>query len=120
MDKLTPQEEEAMRIIWSNGQGVIKEFLDKYPEPQPPYTTLASIVKNLHRKGFLDAKLYGNTYVYSPRIKEEEYKNKFLSRIVDNYFDSSYLNMVTYFAKKQQISTEELKNIIRMIEKDQK
>lgn len=118
MEKLTSQEEEAMRVIWSNGKGVIKDFLEKYPEPKLPYTTLASIVKNLHRKGYLDAKLYGNTYVYSPRVTEEEYKNKFLSRIVDNYFNSSYSNLVTFFAKKQKISAEELKEIISMIEKD--
>jgi len=119
MEKLTPQEEEAMRTIWSHGQGVIKDFLEKYPKPKPPYTTLASVVKNLHRKGYLDAKLYGNTYVYSPRITEEEYTNKYLSRIVDNYFDSSYQNLVTFFAKKQRISADELKEIIHMIEKGQ-
>ena len=119
MEKLTHQEEEAMLIIWSNGSGVIKDFLDKYPEPQPPYTTLASIVKNLHRKGYLEAKLYGNTYLYSPRITEEEYKNKFISGIVDNYFDNSYSKMVTFFAQKQKISTDELKEIIRIIDNNQ-
>ena len=117
---LTHQEEEAMLIIWSNGPGIIKDFLDKYPAPQPPYTTLASIVKKLHRKGYLNAKLYGNTYLYSPRITEEEYKNKFISGIVDDYFDNSYSNMVTFFAKKQKISANELKEIIKMIETDKK
>jgi BlaI family transcriptional regulator, penicillinase repressor len=118
MEKLTHQEEEAMLIIWSIGSGVIKDFLDKYPNPKLPYTTLASIVKNLQRKGYLGAKLYGNTYLYTPCINEEEYKNKFISGIVDNYFGNSYRKMVTYFAQKQKISTDELKDIIRIIEQD--
>jgi len=119
MEKLTPQEEEAMLIIWKTGPGFIKDYLEKYPDPKPPYTTLASNVKNLEHKGFLKSKHYGNTYEYTPRITEEEYKNKFLSGVVENYFDSSYRDMVTFFAKKQKISTDELKDIIRIIEKDQ-
>lgn len=119
MERLSPQEEEAMLIIWKTGPGFIKDYLEKYPDPKPPYTTLASNVKNLERKGFLKSKHYGNTYEYTPRITEEEYKNKFLSGVVENYFDSSYRDMVTFFAKKQKISADELKDIIRIIEKDQ-
>lgn len=119
MEKLSQQEEEAMRIIWKTGEGVIKDFLDKYPEPQPPYTTLASIVKNLERKGYLNSKRYGNTSVYTQRVSEEEYTNKFLSGVVQQYFDNSYSKMVTFFANKQKISAKELKEIIHLIENDQ-
>jgi len=118
MEKLTFQEEEAMLIIWKTGPGFIKDYLEKYPEPQLPYTTLASIVKNLERKGYLLSKRYGNTYEYTPRVTEEEYKNKFLSGVVENYFENSYMDMVTFFARKQKISTDELKDIIQMIEND--
>jgi predicted transcriptional regulator len=120
MEKLTQQEEEAMRIVWKTGEGVIKDYLEKYAEPQPPYTTLASIVKNLERKGYLESKRYGNTSVYKPRVSEEEYKNKFLSGVVQNYFENSYLEMVTFFAKKKKISTKELQAIIALIENDKK
>jgi len=41
-----------------------------------------------------------------------------LSGIVSTYFDDSYQNLVTFFAKKQKISTDDLKAIIRMIEND--
>lgn len=119
MEKLTPQEEEAMMMVWKTGEGVIKDYLSKYPMPQPPYTTLASIIKNLERKGFLNSKRYGSTSVYSPRVSEEEYKHKFMSGVVENYFENSYSEMVTFFAKKQKISTNELKAIIDLIENDQ-
>lgn len=119
MEKLTPQEEEAMRVVWSVGEDVIKAYLERYPDPKPPYTTLASIIKNLHRKGYLDARLVGNTYVYKPRITEEEYTTRHLSGIVRTYFDDSYQNLVTFFARKQKISAEDLKAIIRLIENDQ-
>jgi len=120
MEKLTSQEEEAMLIIWKTGSGFIKDYLEKFSDPQPPYTTLASVVKNLERKGYLLSKHYGNTYEYTPRVSEEEYKNKFLSGVVENYFENSYRDMVTFFAQKQKISMDELREIIDLIENKKK
>ena len=69
-------------------------------------------------KRICKAKRYGNTYVYSPSIDEGEYKTKFLSGVVQNYFENSYKEMVTFFARKQKISAKELEEIIRLIEKE--
>ena len=74
MEKLTHQEEEIMLVIWKKKRGIIKDFLEQLPEPQPPYTTVASIVKNLEKKGFLSSEKIGNTYLYIPRITQTEYK----------------------------------------------
>ncbi len=119
MEKLTHQEEELMLIIWQNEPGFIKDFIDKMEEPIPPYTTVASIVKNLERKGYVSAKRYGNTYEYKAQIKEEEYKKKFLSGVVKNYFENSYKEMVSFFAETNKISAKELQEIIKLIEAPQ-
>ena len=117
MEKLTHQEEEIMLIIFQLRKGFIKDILEKMEEPRPPYTTVASIVKNLKRKGYIKAKPYGNTYEYSPVMEESEYKSKFLSGVVQNYFENSYKETVSFFVEKQKISAEELQEIIRLIEK---
>lgn len=117
MEKLTMQEEEAMIYIWDLGDCFVKDVVAKYKKPHPPYTTVASIIKNLERKEFVKAKRFGNTYQYSPLIKESEYKKSFMNNVVRNYFENSYKEMVSFFAKDQKISTDELKEIISMIEK---
>lgn len=117
MEKLTFQEEGIMLIIWKCKEGVIKDFLHRMEEPVPPYTTVASVVKNLERKGFVQARRVGNTYVYNPLINENQYKQGFLSNVVSNYFRNSYKEMVTFFAKEEKISAEDLQEIIRLIEK---
>ena len=106
MEKLTMQEEEAMRWIWRIGPCFVKDVLAKYEDPKPPYTTLASVIKNLERKKYVKAKRYGNTY-----------KRTFLGGVVTNYFANSYKEMVSFFAKDQKISTDDLKDIIDLIEK---
>lgn len=117
MEKLTIQEEEVMIYIWELGNCFVKDIVAKFPEPQPPYTTIASVVKNLERKGYVLPKRIGNTYQYSPAIKEQDYKRTFMSGVVQNYFENSYKEMVTFFAREQKISTDDLKEIISLIEK---
>ena len=117
MEKLTNQEEELMLIIFQQGKGFIKDFIQRMEEPRPPYTTVASIVKNLERKGYIKGKRYGNTSEYSPIMEESEFKSKFMSGIVQSYFENSYKDMVSFFAEKKKISADELKEIIKLIEK---
>lgn len=117
MEKLTKQEEELMLIIFQQSKGFIKDFIQKMVEPHPPYTTVASIVKNLERKGYLIGKRYGNTSEYTPVMEESEYKSKYMSNVVENYFENSYKEMVSFFVEKQKISAEELQEIIKLIEK---
>lgn len=117
MEKLTMQEEDVMRWIWQLGPCFIKDILAKFSDPKPPYTTVASIVKNLERKKYVKAKRYGNTYEYVPFIAESDYKRTFMSSVVNNYFENSYKEMVSFFAKEQKISADDLKEIIHMIEK---
>ncbi|MCD8260140.1 MAG: BlaI/MecI/CopY family transcriptional regulator [Bacteroides sp.] len=116
MEKLTRQEEEAMIYIWKTEPCFIKDILNKYEEA-PPYTTVASIVKNLERKKYVEAKRVGNTYQYYSLIRQNEYKRSFMSSVVRNYFANSYKEMVSFFAKDQKLSPEDLKEILDMIEK---
>ena len=103
-------------IIYKIGEGNVKSFLDDMPEPKPPYTTLASTIKNLEKKGFLKSRLVGNTYLYKPVMQEEEYKKNYMSSVVKNYFSNSYKDLVNFFVEQKKLSPKELKDIIDMIE----
>ena len=120
MEKLTIQEEQAMQAIWKTGEANIKLFLEQMDAPQPPYTTLASTVKNLEKKGLLQSRLVGNMYMYKPAITEEEYKKHFMNGVVKDYFDNSYKELVNFFVEQKKLSSGELKDIIDMIEKGSK
>ncbi len=119
MENLSLQEEEAMQVVWQVGAGNVKSFLDEMPEPKIPYTTLASTIKNLEKKGFLKAKKIGNTFIYEANIKEEQYKKKHIQSFIQDYFDNSYKNLVSFFAKDNKISKKDLKDIIQQIENEQ-
>jgi predicted transcriptional regulator len=116
MEKLTPAEEQAMRVVWQTGEGNIKSFLEAMDEA-PPYTTLASTIRNLEKKGYLESRQLGNVYLYKPVITEGEYMKSFMSGVVKNYFANSYKEMVNFFVEQKKLSPKELKEIIDLIEK---
>ena len=116
MQKLTNKEEEIMHIIWKLKKAFVKEVMAKITEDQPHYNTLSTIVRNLEEKGFVAHNAFGNTHQYYPIVSIEEYRKKFMNTAIDNYFNSSYKNMVSFFAKEEKISAEELREILAMIE----
>ncbi len=117
MEQLTKQEEEVMLQVWKFDHCTIKEVLAKMPPPPPPYTTLASTFNKLKAKGYLKAEQNGLTYTFTPFIKQAEYKKNFMTRFVENYFKDSFQEMVSFFAKEQKLSPDDLKEIIDDIEK---
>ena len=116
MEKLTHVEEEAMQSVWRTGEGNVKAFMENMDEPAP-YTTVASVIKNLEKKGYLASRLVGNAYLYKPVVSEAEYKKKFMGTVVKEYFDNSYKELVNFFVEQKKLSAKELKEIIKLIEK---
>lgn len=117
MEKLTHQEEAVMLHIWQLKECVVKDILNEMNDPKPPYTTVASIVRNLEQKDYLNSKKYGNVWVYTPKVTEDDYKKAFMSNVVKSYFENSYKELVSFFVKEEKISPEELQEIVKMIEK---
>lgn len=117
MEQLTPQEEQLMLYVWDFGQGFVKDYRDRYPDPKPPYTTVATIIKKLEAKGYLSSRLYGNTYEYRPKVKFERYKSQYVSGFVNQFFQNSYKEMVTFFAREEKLSEQDLEDIIQLIKK---
>ena len=116
MQKLTNKEEKIMHIIKKHKKAFVKEVMAEITEDQPHYNTLSTIVRNLEEKGFVAHNAFGNTHQYYPIVPIEEYRKKFMNTAIDNYFNSSYKNMVSFFAKEDKISAAELREILAMIE----
>ena len=120
MKKLTGKEEEIMQYIWRLKKAFVNDIIDLYPDPKPHYNTISTVVRQLEEKGYVGHKRYGNTYQYFPLISKEEFRKTFIRDFIKNYFDNSYVNAVSYMAQNEQINPEDLKEIIKMIEKASK
>jgi len=120
MEKLTNKEEEIMRILWQLKKAFVKEVVAELPDPKPHYNTISTIIRNMEEKGFISHHAFGKTFQYYPVISKEDYKKGFMKKTIQHYFENSYKNVVSFFAKEEKISVEELKEIISIIEKNKK
>lgn len=107
-----------MLIIWKLEKAFVKDILGELPSPTPHVNTISSIVRLLEEKGFLSHKAYGKTHEYYPVISKEDYRKEFVDLVVRDYFSSSYKSLISSFAKSEDISVEELKEIIEAIENE--
>ena len=118
MERLTQPEEDALRVLWPLlGGGFVKDVLDGLPAPRPPYTTLASTLRNLERKGYVRAEKLGNSFRFAPLVSADDYQRRSLGALVKQHFQDSYKDLVSFFAQEQKISAKELQEIIDLIEK---
>ncbi|MFT4803360.1 MAG: BlaI family penicillinase repressor [Psychroserpens sp.] len=117
MQKLTNKEEEIMHILWKLEKAFVKDVLADIQEDKPHYNTLSTIIRHLEEKGFVSYNAFGKTHQYFPIVDKDAYKERFMTTAIENYFNNSYKNVVSFFAKEEKISVDELKEIIALIEK---
>jgi BlaI family penicillinase repressor len=120
MQKLATREEQIMQAFWEKEKAFIRDIIPLLPEPRPHYNSVATIVKILEEKGFLDHDVIGNMYEYYPLISKQAYQKHAFKDFVSRYFNNSYSNMFTFFAREQKISEQELKDLLSEIKKQKK
>ncbi|KAA5547445.1 BlaI/MecI/CopY family transcriptional regulator [Adhaeribacter rhizoryzae] len=118
MKELTKAEEQVMQVLWELQKGFVKDILEKLPEPKPAYNTVSTIVRILEKKGFVGYQAYGKTHEYFPLIEKEKYTRQFLKNFVSSYFGGSYQQLVSFFAKEENMNLQELDELMKHVKKD--
>ena len=117
MQELTKAEEQVMQVLWSVKKAFVKELLAVMEEPKPAYNTVSTIIRILEKKGFVGFTAFGKTHQYYPLVSKEDYKTQISKSLVSMYFEGSFENLVSFFAKKEEINLEELDAIIKTLKK---
>jgi len=118
MKRLTKAEEEIMQIIWRLGRCTVRDIREDIAKggKLPPHTTISTIVRILEDKKFLDHKAYGRTYEYFPIIEKEDYSKQTLHKFVNEYFDGSMNRLVSFMVKEDDLSLDELSDLLDKLE----
>lgn len=117
MKQLTKAEEEIMQILWRLKKANVAAVIEEMPEPKPAYNTVSTIVRILEDKGFVDHEKKGKGYLYFPLLERETYSNQSINKLMNSYFNGSFKSMVSFFMKKNDMSTKELEAILKEIDK---
>ncbi|MBQ0020640.1 MAG: BlaI/MecI/CopY family transcriptional regulator [Bacteroidales bacterium] len=116
---LTKAEMEIMNILWDEGKAMSTHaIIAKYPEPHPAYSTIATFMKILTTKEFVSFRKGAEgdkTFYFYPQISRAEYTRKFMKEVKDSFFGGSFKSLISFFAKEEELTDEELQEIISLI-----
>ena len=74
--KLSQTEEQLMQHLWKLEKAFMKELIEAYDEPRPANTTIATLLKRMKDKGFIDYKVFGKSREYYPLVAKSDYFKK--------------------------------------------
>jgi predicted transcriptional regulator len=120
MKELTRAEEQIMQILWEMKKAFVKDIIDKMPRPKPAYNTVSTIIRTLEKKKFVQHKSYGNSHQYFPTIEKNDYTRLFMKRVINNYFDNSLRQMVSFYTRQKDMSIHELDEAIKLMQEIKK
>jgi len=119
LKELTKAEDQVMQILWKLQRGFVKDVIEAMPTPKPAYNTVSTIIRILETKGFVDHKAYGKTHEYFPIITKEKYTKFYLNILIKGYFNGSFQNLVSFFAKENKMNVQDLEKLLEEL-KNQK
>lgn len=115
MKSLTKSEEQVMQVLWKLKQGFLKDLLENSQEPRPHSNTVATILKILVEKGFVEYDVQGRNNIYRPKISKTEYGKKTINTLIKGYFEGSPAKLVSQFVSDNKLSVEELEAFLEQI-----
>jgi BlaI family penicillinase repressor len=118
MKEITKAQEELLKALWTIKEGAVSDILDSLPEPKPAYNTVATVIKVLEKKGYVNHRTYGKTNVYFPVVERKAYAQYILKDAFRGLFNSSINQLVSTFVKNKDVSLSELEELKEMLEKE--
>lgn len=115
MKSLTKAEEQVMQVLWKLKQGFLKDIVENSPDPRPHSNTIATILKILVEKGFVEYDVQGRNNIYRPKISKGEYGKKTVNNLVKGYFEGSPAKLVSQFVSDNKLTIEELEALLEQI-----
>lgn len=115
--ELTKAELEIMQILWDKGSAFVHEIQECMPDPKPAYNTISTFVRILEKKGAVTHEVCGKSHRYYPTFGREAYARGVMHGVVQNFFNNSYAQMVSFFCEKEQLSVAESEEILAIAQK---
>ncbi|MDP5045203.1 MAG: BlaI/MecI/CopY family transcriptional regulator [Leeuwenhoekiella sp.] len=113
---LSNAEEQLMQLLWKQEKAFMKDLIDAYPDPKPATTTIATLLKRMQDKNFVDYVQYGRSREYFPLVRKKDYFSKQVNGMIKNFFNDSAAQFASFFTKETNLSQQELEDLKKLID----
>jgi predicted transcriptional regulator len=114
--QLSNSEEQLMQILWKQKRAFMKDLIEAYDDPKPAMTTVATLLKRMQDKDFVDYVQLGRSREYFPLVKKKDYFSKHVNGLIKNFFNDSATQFASFFTEETNLSKEELEELRTIID----
>ena len=107
---------EILNIVWEKGEASVQDVVDDIlRNRKTAYTSVLTMMRNLHKKGYLTYRQEGRTDIYSAAIDPDEIKHNLLKNTLEKVFKGSSVELVQHLFQSEDLSKEEIAEIKKLI-----
>jgi len=118
--KLSKSEEQLMQYLWELEKAFLGDLLEKYPEPKPASSTVATLLKRMDDKGYIDYEQMGRSRRYYPLVNKSDYFSKHINSLIKKFFNDSPSSFASFFTRETNLSNKELEELQKIINSELK
>lgn len=115
MKTLTKAEEQVMQVLWQQEEGFLKDIVEAMPNPKPHSNTVATLLKIMVEKKFVETETYGRMHLYKPLITKEDYFKNTVNGLVKGYFGGNFTKAVSFLVEENNMSIEDLEVLLKQL-----
>lgn len=114
---ISDSEWKVMKILWQKPNMTLREIAAGLEETDWGYTTIRTLVTRLMEKGAISADKKSTNFIYFPMVSEDECKNKEVNSFLSRVFDGSISMLISTLTKDSNLTEEEQKELMNIIDK---
>lgn len=118
--QLSNAEEQLMQLLWKQEKAFMKDLIIAYPDPKPATTTIATLLKRMQDKHFVDYKQLGRSREYFPLVRKKDYFAKQVNGMIKNFFNDSASQFASFFTQETDLNEKELQDLRKLIDEQLK
>jgi len=100
-----PLELECLKTLWSLGEANVQHVMAALaPRRRLAYTTVMTILERLARKGAVERRKVGRSFVYAPVLDRQTLQRRAVKDLVESLFNGSERELIAYLLGREPAS----------------
>ena len=115
--QISEAESVVMDVVWRRhplgAEDVVAELADSQHWQE---ATIKTLLNRLLNKGAIAAEKEGRRYLYSPRLKREDWVLEESRGLLDRLFDGRVAPLVAHFSEQRKLSRKDIAELRKLLE----
>jgi predicted transcriptional regulator len=111
------RELDVLKVLWQLGEARVRDVHEAMcPNGECAFTTIQTLLRIMAEKGFVVQRARARTLYYKAKYSPERASSRFLHKVFDGSLDRLLLSML----QGENVSTDELRHLERLIGEERK